>query len=303
MRDGHVLWVEESGNPEGVPVLFLHGGPGSGCKPHHRGFFDPQKFRVFLHDQRGSGASSDPADISKNTTQEILLDLKFIQDALDIPKWLLFGGSWGATLALLYAEAWPNRVAAMVLRGAFLAREQDLSWFVGPLGVRRIYPEAWRALLSMTGLNEDADVVESLHQMLLCENNDSATRLCAAQAWEYWGGVVTLGQAQRPLIDLNADRSVQIIRQARIELHYAKHRYFIEENQILQQICNVSSIPTVIIHGRRDLVCPPDVALALHGGMPHAKIRILEESAHVPSDAAMISALIEAAEEMAEASL
>lgn len=301
VRNGQLLWVEESGNPMGLPVLFLHGGPGSGCKPHHRGFFDPRKFRILLHDQRGCGQSIGNLDRSSNTTQQILEDLNFIQDALAIPKWLLFGGSWGATLALLYAEEWPSRVAAMVLRGAFLARERDLEWFIGGDGVCRIYPEAWRSLMASAECADPSELVKLLNAGLHGANESEVQRL--ALAWQQWGRVVTLGDATSISDAADSQHVAQVISQASIEVHYAHHRYFISENHILQNISRVSSIPARIIHGRRDLVCPPDVALSLLDAMPHAKLELLESAAHIPADLSMVSALIEATEEMAEASL
>lgn len=297
MRDGQPLWVEESGNPEGIPVLFLHGGPGSGCKSYQRRFFDPIRFRILLHDQRGCGRSSEDSLLKLNTTQEILADLEFIQTSLKIHRWILFGGSWGATLALLYGEAFPERVAGMVLRGSFLARRQDLDWFIGPLGVRRIYPELWESIPELAFLDEAGDIIDSLSAGIASDHYE--TRLASATAWEHWGAIVTLGHTSRERLSPHHEQVEKVIQQSRIELHYAHHNYFIRENQILEEIDRVSEIPAVIIHGRRDLVCPCDVAILLNQAMPRSKLHILEQSAHIPSDNAMIAALVQATEEVA----
>lgn len=298
LRGGQTLWVEESGNPEGTPVLFLHGGPGSGCRPQHRNFFDPTRFRIFLHDQRGCGHSIGGSSLSRNTTQEILEDLAYIQNALEIPCWILFGGSWGATVALLYAEAWPERVAGMVLRGTFLAREEDLDWFIGPNGIRSRYPEAWAAISEVSGSNEVAEVIEVLHAGIHSE--DPSTRWRMASAWEQWGAIVTLRDPFRERLSSSDPRAAQVVQQSKIELHFAKHRYFIRENQILEVIGRVSKIPAVIIHGQKDLVCPWPAASLLSQLMPLSRLCILEQSAHIPQDDAMIAALVQATEEIAE---
>lgn len=298
VRNGQKLWVEESGNPDGIPVFFLHGGPGSGCSPQHRRFFDPRRFRVLLHDQRGCGHSKDENSLIENTTQEILADLGFIQDILKIPSWILFGGSWGATLALLYAEAWPERVAGMVLRGTFLARREDLDWFIGPIGVRRFYPEAWAAIPELSGLGDSDEVIAWISAGV--HSDSAATRWKTASAWEQWGAIVTLDNPSRERLPPSDERAERIIEQSRIELHYARHRYFIRENQILKEIGRISKIPTVIIHGQKDLVCPCAAAHLLNQSMPLSLLRILEHSGHVPSDDAMIKALIQATEEIAD---
>lgn len=301
VRNQQVLWVEESGNPAGIPVLFLHGGPGSGCKVHHRRFFDPSRFRILLHDQRGSGHSKDRWDLDSNNTHEILQDLKFIREALGLSRWLLFGGSWGATLALLYAQAWPLTVIAMVLRGTFLGRRRDLDWFVGPLGVRTIYPEAWRDLAKETAMDEDKATIESLYTKV-CSKNPKV-RWQTARAWEAWGATVTLGQTSRTNLKLSDDRALRVIQQSTIELHFAHNNYFIHENQIIEDIERISGLPTAIVHGARDLVCPCDTAFLLNQLIPQSKLYILENSGHVPSDDAMISTLIEATEEIADIGL
>ena len=298
IRNGQTLWVEESGSPSGIPVIYLHGGPGSGCKTQHRNFFDPRRFRILLHDQRGCGHSAQGSVLTQNTTQAILEDLLHIQNALKIPSWILFGGSWGATLALLYSEAWPERVAGMVLRGTFLARQEDLDWFIGPKGVRRHYPEAWAAISEFACLSEVSEVVGSLHAGI--HSKDVVTQWRMASAWEQWGAIVTLGDPSRERLSLTDERAEKIIQQSQIELHYAHNHYFIRENQILEEIGRVSEIPAVIIHGQKDLVCPSTAASQLHQLMPLSRLCMLENSAHIPGDDAMIAALVRATEEIAD---
>jgi proline iminopeptidase len=224
--------------------------------------------------------------------------LLHIQNALEIPSWILFGGSWGATVALLYAEAWPERVAGMVLRGTFLARREDLDWFIGPQGVRRRYPEAWAAIPEFAGLREASEIVGLLHAGI--HSKYAVTQWRMASAWEQWGAVVTLGDLSRERVSLTDERAEKIIQQSRIELHYAHHHYFIRENQILEAIDRVSQIPAVIIHGQKDLVCPWAAASQLHQLMPLSRLCMLENSAHIPTDTAMIAALVQATEEVAD---
>ena len=297
-RNGQKLWVEESGNPEGIPVLFLHGGPGSGCKPQHRQFFAPSRFRILLHDQRGCGHSTGESGLSLNTTQEILEDLAYIQNFLQIPRWILFGGSWGATLALLYAESWPERVAGMILRGTFLARQEDLDWFIGPTGVRALYPGAWAAIPELSLLSDSCEVIGVLHAGIHSE--DAGLRWQMASAWEQWGATVTLADPFRKRVSSADDRAKKVLQQSQIEIHYAQHHYFIRENQILEAIGRVSGIPAVIIHGKKDLVCPWTAASLLSQLMPLSRLCLLEDSAHIPGDDAMIAALVQATEEIAD---
>lgn len=295
-RDHHKIYVEECGNPQGLPVIYLHGGPGSGCKPHHRGFFDPGKYRAILADQRGAGRSTPHGDLRHNTTADLIRDLEYIRQHLKVERWLLFGGSWGATLALLYAQKHPAKVSGLVLRGSFLARRRDLDWFVGADGVRRIYPEGWAQFMDSLPEAERGDPVAAIHQRLV--GGDELARRRAARAWSLWGGQVVLGDEFDPG-ELHEHVSAEVLNQARIELHYAANRYFIEENAILDGCAKLAKIPAVIIHGRRDLVCPAESAYLLHRHLPHAELRILPKAGHIAGGEEMIDALVEAADAMA----
>lgn len=295
-RDHHKIYVEECGNPQGLPVIYLHGGPGSGCKPHHRGFFDPEKYRAILVDQRGAGRSTPHGDLRHNTAADLIRDLEYIRQHLKVERWLLFGGSWGATLALLYAQKHPAKVSGLVLRGSFLARRRDLEWFVGADGVRRIYPEGWAQFMDSLPGAERGDPVAAIHQRLV--GGDELARRRAARAWSLWGGQVVLGDEFDPG-ELHEHVSAEVLNQARIELHYAVNRYFIEENAVLDGCAKLAKIPAVIIHGRRDLVCPAESAYLLHRHLPHAELRILPKAGHIAGGEEMIDALVEAADAMA----
>ncbi len=295
-RDGHTLYVEECGNPQGRPVLFLHGGPGSGCQPYHRRFFDPAIYRIILVDQRGSGRSSPQGGLARNTTPHLVEDLERIRSALDIKRWLVFAGSWGATLALLYAQAHSRTVAGLILRGTFLARECDLEWFFGATGVRRIYPEAWLPVREVLTAQESINPVQALYQQVT--GADELAQRRAARALEGWNGQVTVpetfaaGSQNEPVTQAS-------LGSAKIALYYAANRYFIAENAVLNACEQIRHIPTQIIHGRRDLVCPVESAYSLHRELPGSSLRILENAAHVASGEDMVSALVEATDSMA----
>lgn len=296
VTDGHVLFVEECGNPLGLPVLFLHGGPGSGCKPHQRQFFDPRRYRVILVDQRGAGRSTPAGALEHNTTRHLLADLELLRHHLGVDRWLLFGGSWGATLALLYAQSHPQCVLGLVLRGSFLARERDLHWFLGG-GLERIYPDEWERLRDALPASGGGDLLRALYEGLL--SGDPAVQQRVAAAWVRWGTIVTLGSDADPAL-LAAAPSADELRQAVIEAHYAVHRYFIAENQILGDCPRIAHLPISIIHGRRDLVCPVEAGYTLHRHLAGSEWRVLADAGHVAQGEEMIDALVTAADRMAD---
>lgn len=293
---GHRLHVEECGNPRGLPVLFLHGGPGSGCRPHHRGFFDPERYRAILPDQRGAGRSTPLGRLEGNTTTHLLRDLETIRKELGIERWLLFGGSWGATLALLYAQAHPDRCLGLILRGTFLARAQDIGWFVGH-GANRIYPEAWQQFLDFLPADEREAPIAYLYNELT--GTDELAQRRAARAWLRWGDVVTLGNAFAPAVADNHIPQEQV-NKARIELHYANHDYFLRSNQILDGCRTIAHLPCTLVHGRSDLVCPPEAAHSLHQALPGSVLHIVPGGGHIAEGDAMIDALVDAVDRFAE---
>lgn len=289
----HQVYVEQSGNPAGIPVIFLHGGPCSGTKPDHRRFFDPSNYHIILMDQRGCGLSQPFGELQGNTTQDLLEDMERIRDKLRVDQWLLFGGSWGGTLALLYAQRYPQRVLGMLLRGVFLARQADMQWFLQN-GVNRIYPQAWQNLLNSVSANSD-DVLAKLCDAVFGDDLAAAER--AAMQWQCWGGQVALGNDYLPS---NESLDVGAVRQTQMELHYAKNAYFITENQILQNCAILQAIPTIIIHGQNDLTCPLEAGWSLHQALPHAQWVVLPNAGHVAKGEEMIDALVAAADKMAK---
>ncbi len=292
----HRIYVEQCGNPEGLPVIYLHGGPASGCKPDHRCFFNPDIYRIILFDQRGCGRSKPFGELKNNTTQHLIEDLENIRQHLEIKQWVLYGGSWGATLALLYAQQYRHAVSAMILRGIFLARENDLSWFAGN-GANWIYPEMWETFMSSINYNGHAtDAMQVFFDCLWGE--DKQRQLNAALGWSIWGAQVALGN-EFDLSTLPESADSAMLEQVRIEAHYAKARYFLSENQILNNCKKIQDIPTIIIHGRRDLVCPLEAAWSLHKQLPKADYTCLPNTGHIAKGDEMIDALIRATDTMA----
>lgn len=291
----HELYIEECGNPDGLPVLFLHGGPGAGCLPYHRRFFDPAVYRIILFDQRGAGKSRPHAELEGNTTQALVSDIESIREALDIDAWVVFGGSWGSTLGLVYAETYPEKVLGLILRGIFLCRPEDIHWFYQH-GAGRIFPEYWEQYLAPVAEAERGDMVSAYYRLLT--SNDEGVRLEAARAWSLWEGRTisllpceeteqTFGDAQFALA------------MARIECHYFMHNSFLEPDQLLRDACKLKDIPGVIVHGRYDVVCAVDNALALHSVWPQADLHIISDAGHAASEPGIVDALVSATRDMA----
>ena len=292
----HTIYIEESGSVNGIPVIFLHGGPCSGTKPNHRRFFNPEKYRIILMDQRGCGLSLPYGELENNSTQDLINDMELLRLQLKIKKWLLFGGSWGGTLALLYAQQYRKNVSAMIIRGVFLARKKDLDWFInGTAG--NIYPECWQNLVASLPKNKGKNLLENLCSALASENELLQRR--AAKAWMHWGAQVSLGDLYEKGGEIE-HVTEKMLQQVRMELHYAKNNYFIEENQVLKQCQQLTSIPTIIIHGRYDLVCPMESGMSLHNALPEAQYHILPNSGHIAKGNEMIDALIAATNNMAD---
>ncbi|MEI6707088.1 MAG: prolyl aminopeptidase [Methylococcales bacterium] len=290
----HAVYVEQSGNPEGIPVIFLHGGPCSGTKPDHRRFFNPQRYHIILFDQRGCGLSLPFGELENNTTQDLCADMERIRTHLDIKQWLVFGGSWGGALALYYAQQHTDKVQGLIIRAVFLARQRDLEWFAKD-GVGRIYPEQWQRLIASIPNASHYNLVEDCYEALW--SKDEVTQRRVAKEWLAWGAQVALGNDYQPTDEPISEKT---LKQARMELHYAKHRYFIDENQLLANCHLLASIPTVIIHGRRDLVCPIEAGLSLHKAMAHADYIILPHAGHIAQGEDMIDALVSATDRFAE---
>nr|WP_295905786.1 prolyl aminopeptidase [uncultured Bdellovibrio sp.] len=293
VSDIHTLYWEECGNPQGKPVVFLHGGPGGGVHPDYRRFFDPKTYRIVLFDQRGSGQSTPNAELRENTTWDLVKDTETIREMLKIDKWMVFGGSWGSTLALAYAITHPERTKALVLRGIFLCRPSEIQWFYQE-GASQIFPDVWDEYLKPIPENERHDMVAAYYKRLTHENSD--VRLQAAKAWSKWEAATS-----RLIVDPKAidefDDPEYALSFARIECHYfTNNAFFKTNNWLLENVAKIRHIPGVIVQGRYDVVCPARSAWELHKAWPEAKFTIVPDSGHAAMEPGTRSALIEATE-------
>jgi proline iminopeptidase len=286
----HVLYVEECGTPEGVPVLFVHGGPGGGCSPKHRCFFDPMEYRIVLFDQRGCGRSTPHAELNGNRTDALIEDMEAIRSELGIDKWLLFGGSWGSTLSLLYAQRYPERVLGLVLRGIFLCRRQDLLWFYQD-GASHVFPDYWQSFVAPIAPAERGDMMSAYYRLLTGSNE--LARMGAAKAWSGWEAQCATLKPDSQLYEQFTDPRVALAL-ARIEAHYFVNDAFLEPNQILANADKLKGIPGVIVHGRYDMVCPFDNAFALHEAWPDSDLQIVRDAGHSALEPGITEALIRA---------
>ncbi len=287
---GHVLYVEESGEPYGIPVLFVHGGPGAGCSPYHRCFFNPEKYRIILVDQRGSGRSTPHAILENNTTQDLVSDMEFVREQLGVNKWLLFGGSWGSTLSLVYAETHPDRVLGLILRGIFLCRPHEIKWFYQE-GASHIFPDYWESFLEPVAEDERDDLVAAYYQRLTSENE--LQRMAAAKAWSKWEGRTSTLHPSKTVVD-HFTKPHNALSLARIECHYFSHDSFLEPNQILRDVDRLSEIPGVIVQGRYDVVCPMQSAWDLYQAWPKVEMQIIPDAGHSALEIGIIDALVRA---------
>ncbi len=292
----HSLYIEECGNPDGIAAIFLHGGPGGGCRESDRCFFDPEVYRIVLFDQRGCGRSEPHACLEHNDSQRLVADMEAIRHHLGIDRWLVFGGSWGATLALLYAEAHPDRVSALVLRGVFLCRQRDIRWFYQE-GASRIFPDYWRDFVSVVPEEERDDLVAAFHRRLTGDND--LERMAAAKAWSTWEGrCATLDP--RPAVVERFGNPHFALAFARIEAHYFANDAFIEPDQLLDQAGRLADIPGVIVHGRYDMICPVEQAFALAEAWPAAELEIIRDAGHSAAEPGTVDALVRATDQMAK---
>lgn len=285
----HRIYLEECGNPLGVPIVFLHGGPGGGCTPESRRFFDPNFYRIILFDQRGAGQSLPYAELEGNTTQALVADMEAIRNYLKIDKWILFGGSWGSTLALVYAETHPERVLHLILRGIFLCRPEDLAWFYEVGGASQIFPDHWEKFIEHLPKKEHSQVLQSYYRRLTGE--DELAKMSAAKAWSLWEGSCSTLQPNNQVVNHFIDPHVAISL-ARIEAHYFMKNAFLTENQILMNAGRLADIPGTIVHGRYDVVCPLEGAYALHKAWPRAELQIIRDAGHSALELGIINALI-----------
>lgn len=294
VEDPYTIYFEECGTPDGIPVLVVHGGPGAGCNPEQRRFFDPNVYRIILFDQRGCGRSVPVGSLENNNTQALLADMEAIRKELDIDKWLLFGGSWGAALSLLYAQAYPQHVLGMVLRSVLLANQADRDWFFKEGGASRIYPYYWDEFAGVLKPSERADLVQTYYDRL--DNKNELIRMKAAKAWSLWHRRCA---TMNPLPSASAYSS-GTMRLARLECHYFVNNCFIEENQILDNMKAIKDIPGIIIHGRYDMITPVDNSYKLERAWKKSELDIVRDAGHASSEPALTDALIKAMEKMAK---
>lgn len=287
----HQIYFEECGNPKGYPVVFLHGGPGSGCNPSQRRFFDPHFYRIILLDQRGCGRSMPQGCVEDNDTDALVNDIETLKEHLDVTKWLVFGGSWGSTLALIYALAHPKSVTGLILRGIFLSRESELDWFLGK--VKAFYPEPWEKLLSYLPSNEQSNPLKAYAKRVF--SDDQALAQQAAIHWNaFESSIMTLLPRETNANAINPE--VELAR-ARVQIHYIINQCFVGHRDLLDEVKSLSHIPTTIIQGRYDMVCPPISAWELKQAMPHAQFEMIADAGHSAMDASITSALVKATEE------
>ncbi len=292
----HTLYVEECGTPDGIPVIFLHGGPGAGLSPLHRRFFDPARYRIVLFDQRGTGRSTPFGELRDNTTAHLVADIETIRGQLRIDRWLVFGGSWGSTLALAYAQAHPRRATGVIVRGVYLGREEENRWFnEADGGARWIFPERWARYEALIPEDERGAMIEAYWRRM--DSADEATRLEAGLAWLGWEDhAATL--SHDPGAEAAEDPH-KVLAKARIEAHYFRHNAFLEHGQLLRHVDRIRHLPGVIVQGRYDIVCPPRSAWELAQAWPEARLEMVL-AGHSATEPAITDALVRATDAFAD---
>lgn len=289
----HTLYWEQSGNPGGMPVVFLHGGPGAGATPTHRRFFDPQHYRIIVFDQRGAGRSTPLGSLIDNTTRHLVADMEMLRRHLGVERWVLFGGSWGSTLALAYAETHPRRCLGLVLRGVFLCRRNEVDWFL--YGMRTVFPEAWRAFAGFPPESERGDLLEAYHRRLT--SADPSVHMPAARAWStYEGACSTLLPSPDTVAAFGEDRMALGL--ARIEAHYFRNNVVAPKDDLVGHIDAIRHIPAIIVQGRYDMVCPIVSADELARAWPEAEYIVVPDAGHSAMEPGIRSRLIGATEKL-----
>jgi proline iminopeptidase len=287
----HQMYWEECGNPGGVPVLFLHGGPGAGAAPAHRRFFDPAHYRIVIFDQRGAGRSKPLGELRDNTTSHLVDDIEALRRHLRIERWLVFGGSWGSTLAIAYGEAHPERCTGFILRGIFLCRRSEIDWFL--YGLRALFPEVWRSFSGAIPQEERHDLLAAYYRRLV--NPDASVHMAPAKAWSvYEGACSTLLPSPETVAYFASD--VVALGLARIEAHYFSHDIFLPQNSLLEHIGRLRNIPAVIVQGRYDAVCPIVTADEVHQAWPEAEYLVIPDAGHSAWEPGICAQLVKAAE-------
>lgn len=288
--DGHQVYWELCGNPQGKPAIFLHGGPGSGCSADHRRLFDPARYCVLLFDQRGCGRSRPSASLANNTTWDLVADMERLRTLLGVERWLLFGGSWGSTLALAYAETHPERVSALVVRGIFTLRKSELQWFYQE-GASALFPDLWEGFVAPIPLEERGDLISAYRKRLV--GNDSAAQLACARAWSLWEGQ-TIRLLPDPANAAKHSNDAFSLAFARIENHYFVHGGWMDEGQLIRDAAKLADIPGVIIQGRYDACTPARTAWDLHRAWPQAEFHMVADAGHAFNEPGILKLLVEA---------
>jgi proline iminopeptidase len=297
VSDIHTIHFEESGNPEGKPIVLLHGGPGGGCPPFYRQYFDPEKWRLVMFDQRGCGQSKPHAELQENTTWDLVSDIEKLREYLNIQQWVVFGGSWGSTLSLAYSQTHPDRCKGLILRGIFMLRQKEIRWFYQE-GASYIFPDAWEEYVKPIPINERDDLLTAYYQRLT--SPDAHIRLESARAWSIWEGSTS---RLFPDLDLKQSFGIDAFAEAfaRIECHYFINKGFIEpEDKLLLDIDRIRKIPAVIVQGRYDVVCPMMSAWELHRAWPEAEFIVVADAGHSMSEPGIRTCLIEATDKFAD---
>ncbi len=293
--DGHQIYMEQSGNPDGIPVVVLHGGPGGGCSPAMRRYFDPQIFRVILFDQRGCGKSRPHSSVENNTTWHLVDDIERLRSLLDIPEWTVFGGSWGATLALIYAQRHPDRVSRLVLRGVFLMTKAELDWFYGG-GAGKFWPDQWAKFTALLSENELSDTIRAYNRRLF--SGDRATEILFGRAWSSWENALASIHSNGTTGESPGEYARAF---ARIENHYFINGGFLErDGQILDGMDKISHIPGHIVQGRYDMICPPQAAWKLSERWPNAELKMVRHAGHALSEPGISAELVRIMDRVAE---
>lgn len=297
VSDLHTIHVEESGNINGKPVIFLHGGPGGGIEPVYRQYFDPEKWRIIVFDQRGCGQSTPHAELQENTTWDLIADIEKVREHLEIDKWVVFGGSWGSTLSLSYAITHPDRCKALVLRGIFMIRKKEINWFYQD-GTSNIYPDAWEHYLRPIPEDERHDLVAAYYKRLT--SNDDSVRIEAAKAWSIWEASTSkLIQSEESIHAFEDAKVAEAF--ARIECHYFTNRGFFDTDEwLLENVDKIRHIPTVIVQGRYDVVCPMISAWELHRAFPEADFEIVQDAGHSMTEKGIAAKLVEYTDKFSE---
>ncbi|NOD35529.1 MULTISPECIES: prolyl aminopeptidase [unclassified Ruegeria] len=295
MGDGHRIYVEQCGNPDGIPVVILHGGPGGGCSPAMRRYFDPRAYRVILFDQRGCGRSRPTASVENNTTWHLVADIERLRELFEIDEWIVFGGSWGATLALIYAQTHSDRVSRLVLRGVFLATQAELDWFYGG-GAGRFWPEHWQKFTALLPEGELDDTIAAYNKRLF--SGDRATEILYARAWSHWENALASIHTNGSVGESPGEYARTF---ARLENHYFINKAFLErDGQILDQMDRIADIPGHIVQGRYDMICPPQAAWNLAERWPNAELKMVRQAGHALSEPGISAELVRIMDRVAE---